>query len=148
MAAFDALLDSNVIVATVAQEHQHHVASADLFDGTSRFAVAPHSYAEAYNALTRRGEGAAFQRPAEKAWAALESVAAATTLVGLSPAQTFDAIRGYAEAGGIGARLYGRLIGQVAMQHAILRIVTWNVRHMRGLFPELEVVDPLMAMDP
>lgn len=147
MAAPKALLDSNIIIAMVAEEHEHHAASAALVpDADSKqLAVAAHSYAEAYAMLTRRSASAVFRWPAEDAWAVLESVGAATTLVGLSPAQTFDTIRSYAQGGGIGPRLYDRLIGQVAVQYAIPRIVTWNIGHMRDLFPELEIVDPLTA---
>ena len=144
----EALLDSNVIIAMVAEEHEHHAASAALMPDASsrRFAVAAHSYAEAYATLTRRSANAVFRWSAEDAWGTLESVAGATILVGLSPAQTFDTIRGYAEDGGIGPRLYDRLIGQVAVQCAIPRIITWNVGHMRDLFPGLEVVDPVTAL--
>lgn len=140
----EALLDSNVIIAMVAEAHEHHAASAALLPigREGRFAVAAHSYAEAFATLTRRNASAAFRWPAEDAWATLASIAAATRLVGLSPAQTFDAIRAYAEDGGIGARLYDRLIGQFAIHYAIPRIVTWNVGHMRDLFPGLDVVDP------
>lgn len=144
MSGIRALLDSNVIIAMVAEDHEHHDASAALLAGMDgkHFGVAAHSYAEAYATLTRRSPAAPFRWSSEEAWAALESVAAATTLVGLSPAQTFDTIRSYAEDGGIGARLYDRLIGQVAVQYEMPLIVTWNVGHMRDLFPELEIRDP------
>lgn len=107
-----------------------------------RFAVAAHSYAEAFVTLTRRTANATFLRNPEDAWLALESVARVTRLVGLTPAQSFAAIRSYAGSGGIGARLYDRLVGQVAVEHGIPRIITWNVRHMQSLFPRLEIIDP------
>ncbi len=72
----------------------------------------------------------------------MESVRTITALVGLTPAQTFDAIRSYAQTGGVGARLYDRLIGGAAVAHDIKIIVTWNVGHMRGLFPSLTVLTP------
>jgi predicted nucleic acid-binding protein len=140
----DALLDSNVIIAMLVQEHQHHAASLALLanERPLAFAVAVHSFAETYTALTRRGEHAPFRFSPNEAWAALESVRAATSLLGLTPAQTFDAIRGYAQSGGVGARLYDRLIGETAVVHGVPTIVTWNVGHMRGLFPALRVVAP------
>lgn len=148
MAVPEALLDSNVIIAMVAAAHEHHAASAALLpDANSRrFAVAAHSYAEAFATLTRRSASAVFRWSAEDAWATLESVAAATILVGLSPAQTFDTVRSYADDGGIGARLYDRLIGQVAVQYGIPRIITWNVGHISDLFPDLDVCDPAAAI--
>ncbi len=142
--AIDALIDSNVLIAMLAEAHEHHGPSLGLLidSRASQFAVAAHSYAEAYNTLTRRGERAPFQFTPEEAWAALESVRAATSLIGLTAPQTFDAIRSYAHGGGIGARLYDRLIGETAVTHAIPQIVTWNVGHMRSLFPKLTITTP------
>ena len=107
-----------------------------------QFAIAAHSYAEAYSTLTRRGKHAPFRFSPDEAWAALESVRAATTLLGLTAPQTFDAIKTYSQAGGIGARLYDRLIGETAVVHSVPAIVTWNVGHMRSLFPALRVLAP------
>ncbi len=143
--AIDALIDSNVLIAILAEAHEHHVPSLGLLvdDHDAQFAIAAHSYAEAYNTLTRRGERAApFHFTPQEAWAALESVRAVTSLVGLTAPQTFDAIRHYAQDGGIGARLYDRLIGEAAIAHAIPQILTWNVGHMRSLFPDLTITTP------
>jgi predicted nucleic acid-binding protein len=140
----DALLDSNVVIAMLAEAHEHHRPSLALFDEPSHpsFAIAAHSYAEIYSTLTRRGERAPFHFTAEEAWAALESVRAVTALIGLTAAQTFDTVRKFAQTGGIGARLYDRLIGEVALIQGISMIVTWNIGHMSSLFPGLRVVTP------
>jgi predicted nucleic acid-binding protein len=140
----DGLLDSNVVIAMLVQVHQHHEQSARLLDGSNRmrFAVAAHSYAEAYVTLTRRGERAPFRFAPRDAWTALEGLRAATSLVGPTPAQAVDAVGNFARDGGIGARLYDRLIGEAALAHSIPAIVTWNVRHMRSLFPGLTVISP------
>jgi hypothetical protein len=63
-------------------------------------------------------------------------------LLGLSPAQTFDAVRTYANAGGIGARVYDHLIGQAATTAGIPCIITWNTGHLRSLFSSLTVETP------
>jgi predicted nucleic acid-binding protein len=137
-----ALLDSNVVIACVAEAHEHHVSSlavvTELEPGS--FAIAAHSLAEAYATLTRAG--APFRFTAEEAGSALESLRAVASLVGLTPSQTFDTIRRYAANGGVGSRLYDALIGQVAVVHRIPVIVTWNVRHMSPLFPRLIVATP------
>jgi predicted nucleic acid-binding protein len=145
----EALLDSNVLVAMLAEAHEHHRASLALVLGDPRpsFAICAHSYAEAYSTLTRRGDHAPFRFTAREAWASLESVRAITVLVGLTPAQTFDAIRSYARTGGVGARLYDRLIGEAAIAHDIKTIVTWNIGHMRGLFPSLSVLTPKVFLE-
>jgi predicted nucleic acid-binding protein len=140
----NALLDSNVLVAMLAEAHEHHAVSLRLLTTRTdtQFAIAAHSYAEAYTTLTRQGARAQFRFTPQEAWAALESVRAVTGLVGLTAPQTFDAIRSYAQAGGVGARLYDRLIGEAAVAHDIAVIVTWNVGHLRGLFPSLGVTTP------
>lgn len=144
MAAAEALLDSNVIVAALAEDHVHHEASAGLFasNRSRRFAVAAHSYAECFVTLTRRSASSPFHWPPDEAWAALQDIAAGTVLIGLTPAQTVDAVRVFSEDGGIGARVYDRLIGEAAVRHGIDRIITWNVAHMRGLFPDMVVQMP------
>jgi predicted nucleic acid-binding protein len=140
-----ALLDSNVIIASVAEAHEHHESSIALFGlgAPQSFAVAAHSYSEAYSILTRKAQSSPFRWSSGDALAAMESVAARCVLVGLTYAQTFDAIREFAGDGGVGPRLYDKLIGQTAVVNALPAIVTWNVRHMRELFPSLEVFDPI-----
>jgi predicted nucleic acid-binding protein len=140
----DALLDSNVIIALLVEGHEHHRASLDLLlaEKHAVFAVAAHSYAEVYCTLTRQGDHGPFRYSPQKAWAALESLRAITALAGLTAAQTFDAVRSFAQDGGISARLYDKLIGEVAVAHEIPVIVTWNARHMRSLFPALNVTTP------
>ena len=96
--------------------------------------VAAYSYAETYSTLTRRGYHSPFRFTAEEAWAALESVRAATQLIGLTPAQMFDIVRNYASSGGIGPRLYDRITGETAVVHRIPTIMTWNVGPMRVCF--------------
>lgn len=137
-------MDSNVLIAIVAEAHEHHFPSLALFDGDRRaeFAVTAHSYAEAFSALTRRDALGPFRFSSAEALAALESVRAVTALVGLTAAQTFDAVRTYAQSGGIGARLYDKLIGEAAVVHEIPVLVTWNARHMRSLFPKLTISTP------
>lgn len=144
MTRIDALLDTNVVVAACAPGHQHHEPSAAMLNGCSRgqLAVAAHSFAEAYNTLTRRGDAAPYRWTANEAAAALDVVRSITVLVGVTPAQTLDAVRDYSAQGGVGPRVYDKLIGQAAVLHGISTIVTWNARHMRSLFAALDVRTP------
>ena len=137
-----ALLDSNVLVAALVEDHEHYDPSIGLFRTGAPFAVAAHSFAEAYSTLTRRSERSRYQFSSASAWAALERIRAVVTLYGLTPSQTFDATRQFAAQGGIGARLYDKLIGEVAVVHGISTIVTWNVGHLQSLFPDLVVATP------
>lgn len=138
------LVDTNVIVAALAAAHDHHAPSLALFSVPGRhLAVAAHCYAEAFATLTRRGEHAPFRWSAAQAWGALESVAAITTLVGLTPAQSFAAVREFATAGHIGARLYDHLIAQAALAAGADMLVTWNIGHFRGLDIGIALHTPL-----
>lgn len=145
MAKLIALLDSNVVIASVAEDHEHHEPSNALFRNypTHSFAIAAHSYSEAYSILTRQSPNSSLRWSAADAIAALESVASRCALVGLTHAQTFDAIRDFAADNGIGPRLYDKLIGETAITNGLETIVTWNMNHMRSLFPSIDVLDPL-----
>lgn len=142
------LVDTNVIVAALAEAHEHHAPSLAIFAAGSpvAIAVAAHSYAEAFTTLTRRGEHAPFRWPPGEAWAALESVAAATRLVGLTPAQSFAAVRDFAGAGQIGARVYDHLIARAAQAADAQSLVTWNVAHFRSLIDGLDVRTPVALL--
>jgi len=148
MARLKALLDSNVVVAGLVEGHSHHSASVAILMTAreSRFAVAAHSYAEVFSTLTKRGGPAPYAWDAARAWDAIESVGAVTTLVGLTPAQTANAVRQFAHRGGLGAQIYDWLIGQAAIESGIERIITWNVSHFRPLFPHLDVLTPDQAL--
>ncbi len=148
MARLTTLVDSNVIVAGVAGEHSHHERSLPILMAADagKFAVAGHSYAEVFNVLTRKSGPAPYAWDPARAWEAINSVGAVTTLVGLTPAQSVDAVRRFAGAGGRGARVYDWLIGTAAVEAGIQRIITWDVKDLRTLFPNLDVIDPVQAL--
>lgn len=145
MAKLLALLDSNVVIASVAEAHEHHEPSNALFRNypTHSFAVAAHSYSEAYSILTRKAPNSSLRWSATDAITALQSVAARCALVGLTHAQTFEAIRDFAADNGIGPRLYDKLIGEAAISNGLETIVTWNLSHMQSLFPSIAVLNPI-----
>ena len=138
-----ALIDTNVVVAALVLSHPHHNHSRDLLARLpiNGLAVSAHTYAEAYAVLTRPAP-APFHLTASRAWTMLESLASVTQLIGLTHAQTFFAIRQFAGAGLLGSMIYDRLIGEAAVLAGLNAIVTWNVRHMAALFPDLNVTDP------
>jgi len=144
MASLLGLIDSNVVIASVVEAHEHHDASIALFSAfpVNSFAVAAHSYSEAYSILTKKAQASPFRWTAGDAIAALESVAARCVLVGMTHAQTFDAIRDFAAGGGVGPRLNDRLIREAALMNGIGCVITWNSSHMGSLFPKLEVLTP------
>lgn len=137
------LIDSNVLIAGLAAPHLHHIETADWLElvAFSACAVAAHSIAEAFSNLTRHGAGG-LGFPPDLALAGINDLIADMTSLSLTAAQTLGAIEEYGRSGGIGPRLYDKLIGQVALIHNIPLIITWNVKHMAPLFPLLKVVTP------
>lgn len=145
--AAEALLDTNVVVAALVDSHPHHAPSFSLLDDETRlFVVAAHSLAECFNTLTRRGGGMAYRWSPTDAWIGLRQVSAATRIVTLTSSQTLRAIRKYAEAGGVGPRLYDALIAEAAARAGLPRLITWNVAHMQSVAPHLDVVTPVQAV--
>jgi hypothetical protein len=60
----------------------------------------------------------------------------------LAPQTLVEITRNFALQDGKGPLIYDWLIGQHAVKHDIDTIVTWNIRHMRPLFPHLRVITP------
>jgi predicted nucleic acid-binding protein len=143
------VVDSNVIVAALVTVHEHHAASLALLNTEPPLdlAVSAHSYAETFNTLTRRNQYSPFQWTSAEAWAALESIAGNTLLIGLTPAQNFAAVRDFATAGHIGPRIYDWLIARAAATAGAKVLVTWNIGHFRGLIDGIDVQTPEMMVD-
>ena len=140
------LVDSNVFVAAIAETHDRHAPSFAFIEANvGRIALSAHSLSEAYNMLTRPA-GRGFGLEPNLVSHALRTMRDRHRLIGLTPAQTLDAIGRFAGMGGIGPRLYDFLIGRAAVVHGWRTIVTWNVRDIHGLFPGLRVATPADAM--
>ena len=106
------------------------------------FAAPVHCLSEFYNIATRSVIRGGSGMPAADAYAATAQYAVMIEILGLGVDQHLEAIRQFAAGGRTGAQLYDFLIGQVAVLHNISTIVTWNVKHMAALFPQLRVVKP------
>jgi PIN domain len=137
------LLDSNILIAGLAAPHIHNLETAAFLEVAldQSCAVADHSIAEAYSNLTR-GSAGGFGFPPDLALAGLNDLLSGLTILALTAAQTLGAIEEFSRSGGVGPRLYDKLIGQVAFIHAIPTIITLNIRHMTPLFPGLKVLSP------
>lgn len=137
------LVDSNVLVAAIAEEHQHNVASIRFLSSTDRLRllIAAHSLSETYSTLTRNSGPFAFDPVlAQQAVADLHRHVRVVQFQ--TAGQTTDVIRRFAMLGGVGPRLYDYLIGATGEAFGADTIVTWNVRHFVPLFPHLRVATP------
>lgn len=143
------LIDSNVLIAASDGDHEHHdqslkfvAAAADQF-----FVTTLHCTSECYSNLTRqRRSGGAGFTPAE-AMAAIDSIERAFDVLSLSVADHHAALRGFAERGGAGPRVYDFLIGYTGLINGLPLIVTWNIRDFEPLFPGLRILTPTQYLE-
>jgi predicted nucleic acid-binding protein len=133
-------VDTNVVIAALVTDHPHHQPSAALLELTDRanLCIPVHCLTETYAVLTRPP----FRWLAVEAWAGVRTIADASKSIGLSSAQSIEAIRLFAEMRGSGAKLYDFLIGRAALVSGLDTIVTWSTAHFRSLFPGLTILTP------
>ena len=136
------LVDSNVLIATSAVTHIHHIPSrAFLFSyAPVDLAVTAASLCEVYNNLTRPPPR--FNFPPIVAQAQVDDIAQRLRVVALEPTAVIATIRRFALLGGTGPRLYDYLIGATGEAFGADTIVTWNVRHFDRLFSHLRIITP------
>lgn len=134
-------VDSNVIVAALAESHRHNQASALFLSATNpkKTVVPAHCIAETYGVLTRRN--LPFSVSGDVAISLIEPFAERFLVFSLTAFQTLDAIRRFSTLG-TGPRLYDYLIGATGETFGAHTIVTWNTRDFTGLFPALRIATP------
>ena len=137
-----ALIDTNIIVAILATDHEHHADSIGLIerarDGT--FAVAAHSLCETYTTLTQpKGE---YRFRPEQAYALIRSFVKIVKMIDISANETLNALGVFAGRKGVGGRVYDHMIGSAAIANGISVIITWDLSDFRSLFPQLTIVPP------
>lgn len=123
--------------------------SATLIDRAKpeTYATSRHCLTEFYNASTRRFAVDAEPLTPDAARGAIDVYVDILEVLETSAHQQIEAIRRFAELGGVGARVYDYLIGQVAVVHTIPLIVTWNVKHFTLLFPMLRIATPQTILE-
>jgi predicted nucleic acid-binding protein len=141
------LVDSNVVIAAIVFEHVHHGPSAALLMAENlSFVIPSHSFAEAFNQLTRPERVMVKLQPKSVA-AALLALHPRAVVRSLSVAETMAAITAFAQRDGRGARVYDYLIGHAGMLEGVDVIATWNVKHFLALFPTLRVATPQQILE-
>lgn len=139
-----ALIDTNVFVAAVVADHPHRDPARAVLERARRHAVSAHSLLELYNTLSKpRG----YAWNPRRAGAVVRQIGSEFEVLQLSTAGYFDAVAGFARAGGIGARIYDHAIGQVAIENGIGIVVTLNSSDFIALFPDLTILTPLEYLE-
>jgi predicted nucleic acid-binding protein len=133
-----AYLDTNVLVASSAEEHQHHARSFALMNaiknGTLQGYISTHVLAEFYSVITR----VPFKprvHPAEAERLLNENILPYLELVALSVDDYKSVLRLCANSGLGGAIIFDALHLQCARKAECDRIYTFNVKDFRALAP-------------
>ncbi len=139
------LCDTSALVATVCSWHEHHARTRAEIErregGGEELVLAAHSLAETYAVLTRL-PGPNRLRSGD-AIALLEANWGETTVVHLTAAETWRALRKAQRSGVIGGQTYDMLIAASALKGRASTIITWNVRHFAAVAPEIDIEAPL-----
>jgi predicted nucleic acid-binding protein len=129
-------LDTNVLVAAVVKDHQHHVQSFDLVkavkDGALKGCISTHGLAEFYSVITR----APFiprAHPAEAGRFMDDNILPHFELVALSKDDYKAVLRSCANSGWIGGVVFDALHVHSARKAECDRIYTFNVKDFRAL---------------
>lgn len=139
-----ALIDSNVLIAGVLEDHPGHAAALQFLTGNGGYSTATHALSELYNTLTKPRF---YEWSPERAAGAVIEFERQLTVVGLDTTQHVRAIAAFAASGGIGANVYGYLIGAAARQAGLKCIVTFNLKHFAPLFPDLTILTPAQYLE-
>ncbi len=143
MAEKIAFFDSNILIAASLSNHIHHTASfkclASLRNGVG--ACASHSFAEAYNTLTRPN---GYQLYPAHAAQIIEEAGQAFKVVTLTPKETIHTITQSAALGLAGPIIYDALLMACARKVDATWIYTFNVKHFIRVAPDLakRIVEP------
>jgi predicted nucleic acid-binding protein len=129
--------DTSVLVAAFWGGHVHHLPSLKAFAAAEkkRSACGLHTLAELYAVMTALPIRPVI--PPEQALLFVEEVRTRLSLVTLSPEENSSAIRGAAERGHSGGRVYDALLLACATKWESQRIYTWNLKHYRFIAPDL-----------
>jgi predicted nucleic acid-binding protein len=135
------LFDTSVLVAAVVQAHPHHERALPWLQrahsGEAEFLVSSPTLAELYSVLSSLPVKPRIS-PAN-AWRLIqENVAAVARFVSLSPADYSEVLRRSAERELSGGVIYDALIARAAEISKVERLLTFNLRDFRRVWPEGE----------
>jgi predicted nucleic acid-binding protein len=129
-------LDTNVIIASCIEEHEHHERALDLLErvlaGTDDGVTSAHALAEAYAVMTR------LPKPLRVAPQTAASLLEANYLktfevVVLTGKEYGQLIIGVGQAGWVGGLMYDAIHVTCAAKAAVDRLYSWNARHLQTI---------------
>lgn len=129
-------LDTNVLVASVIEQHEHHERAYGVLDrvhsGKDEGFVSAHGLAEFYAVLTKLP--APFRHTPEQALLSVEeNIVKYFAITSLTAADYTAAIREAALAGIQGGTIYDAVLVKCAAKAEVQKVFTLNVRHFQNV---------------
>jgi len=140
-------LDTSVLVASVAEEHESHERAAavleDVHSGKNEGTISSHSLAEIYSVLTKLPSP--MRHSPEQALLSIEeNVVKYFKVTSLSGDEYRALIRDAAFAGIQGGTIYDALLLRCAEKANVERIFTLNLRHFQNVAPR-SIISQIVA---
>lgn len=132
-----ALFDTSALVPVFLGDHEHHLASLNIFlhFGNNQACCAAHSLAELYATFTRLPGG--LRVSSEQAMLFLGEIRQRLALVALDGAEYHLALEEACALGVTGGTIYDLLIARCALKVRADTLYTWNVQHFQQFGPEI-----------
>jgi predicted nucleic acid-binding protein len=132
------LLDTNVLVASVIEQHEHHERAYAVLDrvqsGKDEGFVSAHGLAEVYAVLTKLP--APFRHTPEQALLSVEeNIIKYFKITSLTAGDYIGVIREAALAGVQGGTIYDAVLVKCAAKAEVEKLFTLNVRHFQSVAP-------------
>ncbi len=132
-----AFLDTSVLVPVFHGDHEHHIASLDVFVRCQKAdsCCGAHSLAEVYAVLTRLP--GKHRISGEQAMLFIGDLRDRLTIIALDGDDYAEILRTSAALGVVGGSIYDAILAGCALKAGVETIYTWNIRHYHQLGPEV-----------
>ncbi len=129
--------DSSVLIAAFWGGHANHGASIQCLSGANKkhSSCGIHSLAEVYAVMSSLPVAPGI--PPEQVMLFVEEVRGRLTVVSLDEKEHFQTIQKCADRGFTSGRVYDALLLSCAEKSGAQTILTWNLKHLQVLAPEL-----------
>lgn len=137
------LLDTSVLIAALVVDHEHHGRAFPWLrggiDGSHGVVVSAHTLAEVYAVVTRLPLPLT-QGPSEARELIRRSIEDTAHIVALSAKDYREVLDVLAQRQFTGGRIYDALIVKTGLKARVDHIITLNVRHFSGIWPEADAL--------
>jgi len=135
--------DTSVLVAALVEAHPNHLRAVEWLHGARagkhELIIASHTLAELYSVLTRLPVRPRI--PPSTAWRLIHTnLEGCSTIAPLSTADYLQVVKQMADRGLSGGIIYDALIAHTARRAEVARLLTFNAKDFRRVWPEGEAI--------